>query len=232
MRGFRDWLISAYPQLAASARVRPKDGGLNIEGIAWDKRRHALLFGLRTPAPGGKPLILPVKVKDIAGPWTTNNLEAQPPIRLSVEPVGDEQGIRGLYNERDRDSFLVITGKSIHHGEAPFSLYGWNGHADGAPRRFNVRFAREMKPEGITRGVIGGKAALVIVDDGGGFQVIWGENGLPYASAPLPRSHSPVYGFQRRRPERVRASLAQPRDLAQPTGAKIPFYATRLTSIL
>jgi Protein of unknown function (DUF3616) len=223
MPGFRDWLISAYPELAASAQVKPKDGGLNIEGLAWDKSRRALLFGLRTPAPDGKPLILPVKVKDIAGPWTTSNLEAQPPIRLSVEAVGDEQGIRGLYNELDRDSFLVIMGKSIHHGEAPFSLYEWNGNASGALRRFNVRFENEMKPEGITRGVIGGKTALVIVDDGGGFQVIWGDNGLPYASVSFPRSHSPDYATWRCGPERVRALLAQSRDHAQRTGVKIPF---------
>jgi hypothetical protein len=231
MPEFRDWLISAYPQLSASAQVKSKDGGLNIEGLAWDKSRRALLFGLRTPAPDGKPMILPVKVKDIAGPWTTSNLEAQPPIRLSVEVVGDEQGIRGLYNERDGDSFLVIMGKSIHHGEAPFSLYEWKGNASGALRRFNVRFANEMKPEGITRGLIGGKTALVIVDDGGGFQVIWGDNGLPYASASIPRSHSPDHANWRRGLERVRAFLAQPRDHAQQTGAKIHFSANSLTTI-
>jgi hypothetical protein len=223
MPGFRNWLIGAYPQLAASARVRPKDGGLNIEGLAWDKGRRALLFGLRTPAPDGKPLILPVKVKDVAGPWTTSNLEAQPPIRLSIEAVGDEQGIRGLNNEPEGGSFLVITGKAVHHGEAPFSLYEWNGAADGAPRRFDVKFAKDMKPEGITRGVIGGKSALVIVDDGGGFQVIWGENSLPYASASHPRSYSLDHAIRRHGPERARALLPQPRDYARQTGARIPF---------
>jgi len=184
MPEFRDWLIGAYPQLASSARARPKDGGLNIEGLAWDRNRRALLFGLRTPMPDGKPVILPVKVKDLAGPWTTRNLEPQEPIHLSVDSVGDEQGIRGLYNERDRDGFLVIIGKATHDSEAPFSLYEWNGDADGAMRRFNVRFAKRMKPEGITRGVIGGRNALVIVDDGGGFQVIWDDDRLPYAGAP------------------------------------------------
>jgi len=173
MPDFRDWLIRACPQLAASARIKPNDGGLNIEGLAWDRNRHALLFGLRTPAPGGKPLILPVKVKDLAGPWTTGNLEAQTPIHLSIEPAGDDQGIRCLYNEPGRDGFLVIIGKATKYSEAPYSLYEWNGNADGATRRWNVVFARKMKPEGITRGVIGGRTALVIVDDGGGFQVIW-----------------------------------------------------------
>jgi hypothetical protein len=183
MPGIRDWLISAYPQLAASAQTKPDDGGLNIEGFTWDKRRHAFLFGVRTPVPDGKPLILPVKVKDLAGAWTTGNLEAQPPIQLSMEVTPDEQGIRGLSNEQDRDAFLVITGKSISDSKAPFALYEWSGNADGAMRQFNVRFAKKMKPEGIARGTIGGKSALVIVDDGGGFQVVWADRQLPFVGA-------------------------------------------------
>jgi hypothetical protein len=183
MPGFREWLISAYPQLAAAPQTTPDDGGLNIEGFAWDKNRHALLFGLRTPVPGGKPQILPVKVKDLAGPWTTSNLEAQPPIQLSIESVGDEQGIRELSNAQRRDGFFVIVGKSISDSNAPFALYEWGGNADVAPRRFSVVFARKMKPEGITRGTIGGRSALVIVDDGGGFQVVWEDKPLPYAGA-------------------------------------------------
>jgi hypothetical protein len=175
MPDFRDWLIRAYPQLAATARIKPDDGGLNIEGLAWDRNRHALLFGLRTPEPDGKPLILPLKVNDLAGPWTTGNLEPQAPIHLSIEPADGDQGIRGLYNEPGRDCFLVIIGKATKGSEAPYSLYEWNGDAGGAARRLNVVFANKMKPEGITRGVIGGRAALVIVDDGGGFQVIWND---------------------------------------------------------
>jgi hypothetical protein len=179
MPDIRDWLIRSYPQLAASARIKPNDGGLNIEGLAWDRKRHALLFGLRTPVSDGKPLILPVKVKDLAGPWTTSNLEAQAPIHLSIEPLGDDQGIRCLYNEPDRDGFLAIIGKGTKDSEAPYSIYEWNGDAGGATRRLNVVFARKMKPEGITRGMIGGKSALVIVDDGGGFQIIRDDNRLP-----------------------------------------------------
>jgi hypothetical protein len=54
MPGFREWFISAFPQLAASAQTKPDDGGLNIEGFTWDKRRHAFLFGVRTPVSGGR----------------------------------------------------------------------------------------------------------------------------------------------------------------------------------
>ena len=182
MPGFREWLISAFPQIAASAQTKPDDGGLNIEGFTWDKRRHAFLFGVRTPVSDGKPLVLPVKVKDLAGAWTTGNLEAQPPIQLSVEATLDEQGIRGLSNEQDRETFLVITGKSISDSKAPFALYEWSGNG-GAMRRFNVGFAKKMKPEGIARGTIGGKSALVIVDDNGGFQVVWADQQLPFVGS-------------------------------------------------
>src|SRR5262245_53100988 len=184
MPGFREWLISAYPQLAAAAQTKPDDGGLNIEGFTWDKRRHAFLFGVRTPTPDGRPLILPIKVKDLAGPWTTTNLEAQPPIQLSVEAALGAQGIRGLSNEPDRDAFLVITGKSYGDSNAPFALYEWDGAAAGAVRRFDVAFAKKMKPEGVTRCTIGGRKALVIVDDGGGYQVVWSDQQLPFAGAP------------------------------------------------
>ena len=183
MPGFREWLIDAFPQIASSAQTKPDDGGLNIEGFAWDKGRHAFLFGVRTPVSNGKPLVLPVKVKDLAGTWTTDNLEAQAPIQLSVESALDEQGIRDLYGNQDGQTFLVITGKSINDSKAPFSLYEWSGGSDGAMRRFNVSFAKKMKPEGIARGVIGGKSALVIVDDGGGYQVVWADNPLPFVGA-------------------------------------------------
>jgi hypothetical protein len=179
MPNFRAWLIRSYPQLEVTARIKPNNGGLNIEGLAWDRKRHALLFGLRTPEPDGKPLILPVKLKDLAGPWTTDNLEAQTPIHLSIEPMGGDQGIRCLFNEPDHDGFLAIIGKGTKDSEAPYSLYEWNGNVEGATRRLNVVFARKMKPEGITRGMIGGKTALVIVDDGGGFQIIRDDNRLP-----------------------------------------------------
>src|SRR5215510_14809272 len=54
MPGFRDWLIRHEPDLAAAARRKPNDEGLNIEGLAWDRSRHALLFGARAHAPAGK----------------------------------------------------------------------------------------------------------------------------------------------------------------------------------
>lgn len=182
LAGFREWLIGAYPQLAAAAKIDPDAGGLNIEGLTWDKRNQTLLFGVRTPVPGGKPLVLPVKIRDLAGAWATSNLEAQPAIQLAVDNSFGEQGIRAIAAEPDREAFLVITGKAGSDSKAPFALYEWNGNADGKSRRYDVAFGPRMKPEGLTRGTIGGKRALIIVDDAGGFSVIWDEQPLPFAN--------------------------------------------------
>jgi hypothetical protein len=36
-----------------------------------------------------------------------------------------------------------------------------------------VRFHKKMKVEGVTQGTIGNRGAIVFVDDGGGYQVLW-----------------------------------------------------------
>lgn len=171
--GFRDWFVRQAPDLAASAAVTPDEGGLNIEGLAWDAARQALLFGVRTPVSGGKPVIIPVKIKKLNGAWTTENLKMLPPIRLSLDAAEGEQGIRDLQYIPARKSFLVIVGKTISESKAPFALYEWNGNQEGKVRRLNVSFAKKMKPEGVTGGTIGGKPVLLFVDDAGGFQVVW-----------------------------------------------------------
>lgn len=174
MPGVRDWLVAAYPQLAAAAEKDPDAGGLNVEGLAFDRNRDALLFGLRTPVPGGRPLVLPVKIKDLAGSWTTDNLEALPAVALTLGPSAEEQGIRGLYADPTRDAIFVLTGNSTSASDAPFGVYTWNGGEDGVTTRLDVAFAKRVKAEGLTRGTVGGRGAFVFVDDAGGFKVVWG----------------------------------------------------------
>ena len=74
---------------------------------------------------------------------------------------------------------VVMYGGVDALGNIGDTLYEWDGNGSGAMRRLNVVFSKKMKPEGLTRGSIGGRDALVIVDDGGGFQVIWEDIRLP-----------------------------------------------------
>jgi hypothetical protein len=173
MAGFREWLVGAYPQLAAAASAEPDDGGLNIEGLAWDAANSTLLFGVRTPAPGGRPLVLPVRVKDAAGPWSTSALEALPAVALAIDSAEGPVGIRGLTYEPVRDGFLVLVGNATSDSEAPFAVYSWDGKPEGVAKRVDASFAKKTKPEGLARATVGGKPATVVVDDGGGFRVLW-----------------------------------------------------------
>jgi hypothetical protein len=172
MPGFRNWLIQHEPELAPAATRVANEGGLNIEGLAWDHNRGALLFGVRTPAPEGKSMVIPIKVKNYTGSWTTDNLEALPPIWLTPEPAEGPQGIRSLEYIAPLNTFLVVTGNTVEDSKAPFTLYEWDGQTAGAMRRVPLTFAAKMKPEGMTAGTIGGKPALLFVDDAGGFQAV------------------------------------------------------------
>lgn len=176
MPEFRDWLVANVPEIGAAANVDPDSGGLNIEGLVWDDSRGALLLGVRTPVPGGQPMVVPVRVKDIAGPWTPENLEALPTIRLQVEQARDEQGVRGMaVNTLTGGGFLVMVGNSTSESKAPFALYHWDGGNDGTMRRIPVAFAKKAKPEGVTTGTVGGRAAILFADDAGGFAVLWAD---------------------------------------------------------
>ncbi|HKQ75093.1 MAG TPA: hypothetical protein VJ810_15460 [Blastocatellia bacterium] len=173
MPDFREWFIQQSPAIAASANLIPDEGGLNIEGLAWDHDRHALLFGVRTPLSVNDPLVIPVKVKNLDGPWTTANLKMLSPIRLALGAAEGPRGIRSIEYVASRHAFLVVVGKTVSGGKAPYALYEWKGGRRGKLRRLNVSFAGKMKPEGVTSGSVGGKPALLFVDDGGGYQALW-----------------------------------------------------------
>ncbi len=171
MPGFREWFIQQAPAVAASAKLIPDEGGLNIEGLAWDHERQALLFGARTPLSGNNPLVIAVKVKDLGGPWTTDNLKMLPPIRLALNTPGI-RGIRSIEYIPSLRAFLLVVGRAVSGEKSPFALYEWKGGHKGKLRRINISFAGKMKPEGLTSGTVGGKSALLFLDDGGGYQTL------------------------------------------------------------
>jgi hypothetical protein len=100
-----------------------------------------------------------------------------PAIRLAIEQGGEEQGVRDIQWDSTRSAFLVLVGNSTSGpmgSNAPFKLYLWDGSDSGTVTLVkNVFFAKKMKPEGITHGTVGGKEAIIIADDAGGFSVLF-----------------------------------------------------------
>src|SRR5262245_62164474 len=171
---FRDWLVEHAPSLGKSTRYLPDDGGLNVEGLGWDPVEQVLLLGVRTPVVAGRPLILRVRVKKIDGPWDSGNFEMLPSVELRIDEARGEQGIRTIEYDPSRKASLLVVGNSTSASTAPFRLYTWDGNAKGKVNRLaSIKFHRKMKVEGVARGTIYGRGAIVFVDDGGGYQVLW-----------------------------------------------------------
>jgi hypothetical protein len=177
LTGFREWIVANAPSLGRSPRYLPDDGGLNLEGLSWDAAGRSLLLGLRSPLIDRKPVILRARLKDIDGPWELSNFEMLPETVLAIGHAEGEQGIRALEYDRERRAWLVVVGNSTSASKAPFSLYSWDGNAEGVVRMFaNLRFHKRMKVEGVAHGTIGGRDAIVFVDDAGGYARLWDDD--------------------------------------------------------
>lgn len=174
---FKHWLLERSPDVQKSARRLPDDNGLNVEGLGWDPKLGALLFGVRTPVIKGRPIILRVRLKSRNGPWDVSNFEVLAPIRLEIEDAGDEQGIRCLEYDPSRNAHLVVVGNSTSRSKAPFEMYLWDGNEAGRMTKFrHLKFSKSMRPEGVTHGTIDGRGCVVFVDDLGGYLVIFDDD--------------------------------------------------------
>ncbi len=175
--GFREWLVEHAPILGKFPRYLPDDGGLNVEGLGYSPADQALLLGVRTPVPDGRPIVLRVRLQQLDGPWELSNLQMLPPVHLAIEDERGEVGIRSLGSDGLRETCLVVAGNSTSQSKAPFKLWEWDGKTEGVVHPFaNVRFHRQMKVEGVTHATVGGRDAIVFVDDAGGYQLLWADD--------------------------------------------------------
>jgi pSer/pThr/pTyr-binding forkhead associated (FHA) protein len=179
MSGLRDFLIANVPQLKAVADMKGNDGGVDVEGIAYDATNDRLLLGLRSPLSSGKALIVPIKLRDPRGSFSTENvLPPSPAIEVQLGGLG----IRDIEFDLRSNSYFIIAGAPVH-GEGPsFSLWEWNSGADQSSADPNPRevtkLDAKMKPEGVTHAKLGGKDFIFIVGDGSSYLR------LDYAEAP------------------------------------------------
>jgi Protein of unknown function (DUF3616) len=79
----------------------PNGNGLNIEGLAWDSSRRALLFGLRSPVTAGQIRVLSIGL-DTAAPWSTAALTVGPTLVIEKSNVPVAQGINGIDHDAER----------------------------------------------------------------------------------------------------------------------------------
>ena len=165
--GLKSFLADHVEELRGLQKTDYDDGGLNVEGIAWDPNRNRLLLGLRSPVVDGQALIVPLKLRDPQGAFSRDNVEVegQKAIRLPLNGAG----IRSIEYDDLRKTFRLITGAGPNSEKIDFKLWEWNGNSEPPTLRETEVFDRRLKPEGITRVTSGDRSFEFIVFDTNGY---------------------------------------------------------------
>lgn len=162
--GLKKFLADNVDELRGLENTKYNDGGINVEGIAWDPVNKRLLLGLRSPIVEGNALIVPLKLRDSKAALSFDNLEVEgrKAIRLSLAGAG----IRSIEYDESRKAFFLISGAGPNSEKMDFKTWEWSGN--GALRELET-FDRRLKPEGITRISTGARDFIFIVFDTSGY---------------------------------------------------------------
>jgi hypothetical protein len=165
--GLKKFLADNVAELRGFANTSYKDGGINVEGIAWDAKGGRLLLGLRSPVVDSHALLVPLKLQDPQGPFSQDNLkvEGAKAIRLPLA----SSGIRSIEFDERRKAFVIITGAAANREKDDFKLWEWNGDSSAPTLRETETFDRKLKPEGVTRFSTGKRDFTFIVFDTSGY---------------------------------------------------------------
>jgi pSer/pThr/pTyr-binding forkhead associated (FHA) protein len=163
---FRSFLLQNVTTIATSGAPDGRQGGLNIEGLAWDPNKERLLVGLRGPqigGPGGQAALVPLKLRDPRGKFTRENLKVDQPEVIVLSLGG--QAVRDITYDPQLKSFLIISGVQEGAPRTEFGLWEWDGQSPTPIKLMTLE--DEEKPEGVTSVTINGHSYAFIVGDAG-----------------------------------------------------------------
>ncbi len=159
---FRGLLLSKVPELKSQGEIPSAQGGLNVEGLAWDKLRDRLVVGMRSLV-GAQAVLVPLRLKDPRGAFNADNLVVENPRVVFLQLGG--QGVRDITYDAHLKSFLIISGAPEGVEKAEFKLWEWDGEALSTKVREQATLSPKYKPEGITAAIINGRPLLFLVGD-------------------------------------------------------------------
>ena len=162
-RRLRRDLLDAHPEIAVEiADGGRTDGTLNIEALAFDRRRGELLIGLRTPRLDKDAVIVRLTNPDAYVEGTAAAAFADAPWTLDL----DKGGLRALAYDDRTDQLLMISRRESGGGGA-YKL--WRAAADGTSPPSRIRLPAEDDPFDDVEGLVpldGTASVLFVRDDG------------------------------------------------------------------
>ena len=165
--GVKRFLAANVAELRGMEDRKYKDGGINVEGLAWDSRGGRLLLGLRSPVVDGHALVVPVRLRDQGGAFSLDNFEVEGAKAIRL-PLGGA-GIRSIEYDGRARAFRVIAGAGPNSEKMDFKLWEWDGDGEQPGLRELGTYNRRLKPEGFTRVSAGGRDFGFIVFDTSGY---------------------------------------------------------------
>ena len=165
LTNLRDFLLTNIPDL--NTGLKTSEGGLNIEGISWDFRRGRWLLGLRSPIKDGNALLIAIKLRNPAGPFSADNLQLAEPNPIPLKLAG--LGVRDIQFDPESNSFLIVAGAPENIDKSDFSLWEWSGSTDQPSSETALRKEADLdpklKPEGVTNVTVRGRKFVLLVCD-------------------------------------------------------------------
>jgi Protein of unknown function (DUF3616) len=148
--------LARFDMAGAARRPPHTRGALNIEGLTDMPGTDHLLLGFRSPVPGGRALLIPIR-NPAAMVERGERADLGPPIGLDL----GRRGVRSLATWRG--DYWIVAGSP--HGWAESRLYRWDGA--GPPSWVqSVRFAR-LNPEALAQVSAGPRSGLLVLSDDG-----------------------------------------------------------------
>jgi hypothetical protein len=168
--GLKRFLAENVAELHGMAERSYKDGGINVEGLAWDAQGNRWLLGLRSPVIDGQTLVVPVRLRESNGAFSAENLEVvgKKAIRLPL----DGAGVRSIEYDDRAQAFRILTGAAMNSENTNFKLWEWNGKENQPTLRAVDTFDSKLKPEGVTRASSGGRSFTFVVFDTSGYSAL------------------------------------------------------------
>lgn len=118
-------IAAKHPLLAQSTEITDvkNEGGLNIEGIAFDKNKDKLLVGFRSPLSDGKAVLVTVE-----NPKSLFDEGAEAEIGEEMILLDfDDNGVRGMVYDPTLNGYLLISGPVNRDRTLNFRLWFWSG---------------------------------------------------------------------------------------------------------
>ncbi|MCU7958184.1 MAG: DUF3616 domain-containing protein [gamma proteobacterium symbiont of Bathyaustriella thionipta] len=165
IKNLRKWIITAYPTLKKSAKIKKvqKNGGLNIEGLAYDKKHQQLLIGLRSPLnKKGHSIIIPMTLTRKT--FKNKYFHGKPNELITLDLDG--AGIRDFTYVPHLNAFLILSGTSSDSKKTS-NLWLWKRGKKAT--KIKIDGVKKLgRAEGITPVKLKNKDAgiMIVIDDG------------------------------------------------------------------